>query len=445
MTLTARTLAMPNVIRGRSAAGRLGAALTFVCLSAACTDMATMPHGSAPGGVLGIKPELAMVVLHRTTEMDDETGGPRIVRRQTVQQQLRALPHDVAARAGANIVPVGDGRVIDPDKLPTPVLSAPARRQSSACVNALRWTRTVAIPTMPGTVAIASGEGDAPATSIQLVQNGQLIAEMTRSWVRMSRTWELRRQELRVEARHYRDVVDVERRSGTAESLETPVPLFACVAQDSAAAARADAELQPFGGYRTTNIPSALEAPGAPRQIDDCVADGYDNCQDKRDIKFMADVAYVGASALVAITCPTLALVKTDTCIKAISTLGTAIAAELAANHALERCLLDQEARKKACECAGGVAMENRASDGGMTPLAHAWLAPSTSRPFLSCDDVGSSGAEQPTSYQDYFDTSTPPDPGSGGVYLCVYEVDYDLETNTIEVYKLYCYVQWMD
>ena len=67
MILTARTLAVPNVIRGRRAAGRLGAALTLVCLSAACTDMATMPHGSAPGGVLGIKPELAMVILHRTT------------------------------------------------------------------------------------------------------------------------------------------------------------------------------------------------------------------------------------------------------------------------------------------------------------------------------------------------------------------------------------------
>lgn len=299
---------------------------------------------------------------------------------------------------------------------------------------------------MSGAVVVATGQGDAPATRIELVQNGRPVAEVTRSWIRMARSWELTRQETRVASRRYRDVIEVERRPAAGTALPVPVPTLECVAQDSAAAARVARELDPFGGNRASQMPSALAAPSAPRQIDECIADGSDNCQEKRDLKLGADLAYVGASLLVAVECPTLILVQTSTCIKAMSALGGAIAAVIAANHALERCISDQEAKRKACECAGGVAMENRVSDGGLTPQTHAWLAPGSGRSFLDCDTSGNSGSESPPiDYTDTFAATTPEDTGAGGYYLCQYEIDYDSETDTITVYPLYCYVQWVE
>jgi len=417
--------------------------LLLVSALAACADSTTMPRSSPPGGAFGIKPELTSVVLHRTIETEG-AGGVVDVRRQTLVQQLRAVPHAEEPGSTVKLVRPADGNVIDPTRLPVPILSAPAKLQSSACVNAQPWTRTVSLPSLPGAVAVATGYGDAPATLVQVMQNGQLIAEVSRSWIRTPRSWDLTRQEVRVTARHYRDVVEVERRAGAGRTLEAPVPLFVCTARDSGAAARQADALDPFGGYRTTSIPSQLEAPRGPRQIDACVADGYDTCQDKRDIKFTADLLYVSASAYVAVTCPTLALVKSDACFRALSSLSAAIAGELAANHALERCMQDQEAKQKACQCAGGVAMEDRVNDGPMTPLSHLSLTPTNAGSYLDCSDTGSSGSEQ-SDYHDVYSVSTPSSASAGGVYVCVYELDYDLDTNTMTVYPLYCYTQWLE
>jgi hypothetical protein len=425
---------------------RLGAASIIIALSVGCTDNPTVPQHANGAGVFAIRPEEASVVVHRTTTSPNATDGSLVVKRQTLVQQIRTVAHSNERGAAVNIVRLADGELAELARQPVPLLSAPARHQSSACANAPRWTRTVPVPSLPGAIVVVTGQGDAPATRVELIRNGQPVAEMTRSWVRMSRSWELTRQEVRVAERDYRDVMEIERRPAPGEALQVAVPVFACIADDSASATRASDELDPFGRYRPVRSPSALEAPGAPREIEECIADGYDRCADKRDLKMAADIAYVSASLAVAFTCPTLAIVKAPECTKSLSGLGTAIAAVLAANHALERCIADQQAQQKACECAGGVAMEDRVSDARMTPRAYAWLAPGTLRSYMDCDGSDGSGGDSPVGdYPGNFAANIPDATGAGGVYVCEYEVDYDPETNSITVFPLYCYVQWLE
>lgn len=437
---------------------RMAGQLVLLALVVSCTDRVTAP--AAPGDAamtapLTIAPEIEAAVFHRTIEMDGITAAgasARIVQRRTFVQQLRELPHgqvSAALQAGAQPWSSGPAGVL---KLPMPIATLPARLQRTACGNEPSWTRTMPLAALPGATIVATGAGDAPATLIRIVQNGHEVATVTRSWVRMARSWELTRQETTMPARNYRDVIEVERRPPAGGTVRTPLPVFACVANDSIMRVHLDRAVDPFGVRRATDATSAtltLLAPHAPREMAECVSDGYgDDCAAKRDELGGAEIELAGAIVAAAVVCSVPQPLIVPSCALAVSAYAKALGNYYVKRRALERCVAEQEARKEACSCAGGTALESRATEPGMVAarMSRA-LSPSGSATYLDCSGydpygpTGGTGAQGRMVYGVSEPVATAPSESSGASYhLCVYEVDYDLDTGASDIYVLYCY-----
>lgn len=425
---------------------RMTMRLAVVAMAAGCTESVTAPPASdAPASPFTVAPTAQTAVLHRTIEMDPVEGsGPRLVRRQTIVQRLgEDVDRQPDPRAGA-------GRISSAEEVssPTMVLSLPANLMGSSCGGEAAWTRTQRNDAFPGAVVVATGAGDAPATLIRVVRDGKTIATVARSWVRMARSWELTRQETSMPARNYRDLVEVERTAPTGTAAWSALPSFSCTAKDSATRARLDEAIHPLGLNPSSSARTSVLAAPAPRRIEECVSDGNgDECADERDKLHAADIAVVTSSITLALKCAVPNPFTATACYVAVTAYAAAVAADRVAQRALARCIARQEAKKKACYCAGGTAMESRADvPGSHLALPRAALEPLGASHYIDCsspdDDAGMSEHE----FQDVFGIESPtpqyPGPTSSGetYHLCVYEVDYDIDSNDFHLYPLYCY-----
>jgi hypothetical protein len=279
------------------------------------------------------------------------------------------------------------------------------------------------------------------------VKDGQPIATVARSWVRMARSWELIRQETTMPARNYRDVVEVERRPPAGGRLRTPLPVFACIAKDSAARSQLDHLVDPFGAMDAPNARRDLLAPVAPRDIAECVADGYgDDCAAAREDVRGAEIELAGTIVAAAVACSVPQPLVAATCAAALSIYAKALGSYYVKQRALERCIAEQAAKQKACACAGGTAMESRAAaPASVAARMNVVPAPTGPVAYVDCSgyDPFADGGEGPSAGQLSFSVPTPTEePASQGTgyRLCAYEVDYDLDTGRTDVYVLYCY-----
>ena len=428
---------------------RMGVQLALVALAASCTDNLTAPSGSdsTTGTKWTIAPEIESAVLHRTIEMDGVSGSAsaRIVQKQTVVQQIRELPHGQAiptTQPGSQ--PWTSGPAGAP-KVPMPVTSLPAQLRRTACGNEPTWSRTLPLASLPGAVLVATGSGDAPATRIQVVQNGKTIATVTRSWIRMARSWELTRQETTMPARNYRDVIAVERRAPVGGALRTPLPVFSCIAEDSSTRSRADVAIDPFGMHSAKPTTAGILAPQAPRAITACEADGYgDECAPKRDELRAAEIELGGAIAVAAVACTFPQPFQAVTCVGALAAYSKALAHYYVQERALSRCLAEQAAKRKACACAGGQGMESRSAEpASLVARMSGHLSPVTAAPYEDCSNYSPFAGLGPEGTMNF--TLPPITPVPESVRLCVFQIDIDFDTGVVEVFVLYCYTVYME
>jgi len=326
-----------------------------------------------------------------------------------------------------------------------PVTSLPARLRQTACGNEPTWSRTLPLASLPGAVLVATGSGDAPATRIQVVQNGKTIATVTRSWIRMARSWELTRQETTMPARNYRDVVEVERRAPVGGALRTPLPVFSCIAEDSSTRSRADVAIDPFGMNSAKTTTAGILAPQAPREITECEADGYgDDCAAKRDELRAAEIDLGGAIAVAAVACTIPQPLQALTCVGALAAYSKALGNYYVKERALERCLAEQAAKRKACSCAGGQGMESRSAEpASLIARMRSNLSPVAAAPYEDCSNDGPLGGISP--YGTITFTLPPAMPVPESVQLCVFQIDIDFDTYEVEVYVLYCHTEYME
>lgn len=425
---------------------RMTMRLAFVAVAASCTENVTAPPVSdAPANPVTVAPTAETAVLHRTIEMDPVGGsGPRLVRRQTIVQRLgEDVDRQPDPRPGAE-------RISSAEEVssPTMVLSLPANLMGSSCGGEAAWTRTQRNDAFPGAIVVATGAGDAPATLIRVVRDGKTIATVARSWVRMARSWELTRQETTMPARNYRDLVEVERRAPTGTAPWSSLPSLSCTAKDSATRARLDEAIHPLGLNPSSSARTSVLAAPAPRRIEECVSDGNDDeCADQRDRLHAADIAVVVASINVALSCSLPNPFKIDQCAKSVTAYLATVALDKIAQRALARCIAEQEAKKKACYCAGGTAMESRAdAPGSHRALPRLALEPLGASHYIDCSSSDDGSGLSDHEFQEVFGIESPtpeyPGPTSSGetYHLCVYEVDYDIDTNEFHLYPLYCY-----
>lgn len=159
-----------------------------------------------PGGA-GLPAGAPSNVVHRKQSF--EMGTARVTVRSEDVRLLMAL----RAKAAASPTSLAD--------LPVSGLSVPAGAQSLRDANN-PWRRTAPVAGEPGGLVESNGTGDAPASTIRYMRNGDVVMVIEQQWELWKRQWNLVRRETRMTDGSLHDVIDVSRAGRSGLALQSP-------------------------------------------------------------------------------------------------------------------------------------------------------------------------------------------------------------------------------
>jgi hypothetical protein len=292
-----------------------------------------------------------VVVMDRTTDIAAHDGVAAVHREftETLTGQLR-----VASGAQPFAPSTRTQPAVDIAHLPRPSLALPARYETAMCSALPRWAQTMRTNVSPGGSVEMAGVGDAPASTLRIVENGKVVATVERTWVRTPRSWQLERQVTTSADGRYRDVVTYRRQTPAGQAVISAIPIAMCVPAASGAVSSPATASRSYYAPRGDALRSGtLSAPDASRMYgDDCrdTSSGIDKCYDKQLDVYRADVALVVAATAVTAACVTPVVVVVVPCVTATAAYAGAVAALAITQASLEHCRA-VEAAKPPCTC----------------------------------------------------------------------------------------------
>jgi hypothetical protein len=321
------------------------AVLALVALTVSCGDVPTAPSPE-------VRPEPDFIVVTHTTDIAAHGSAAAVhrVTEDTLRGEVRSakVPR-VAIGATApspRSAPVIDPNDFDASRLPTPSISFPARFETAMCGGLPTYSLIESGP-QPGTTIEMTGTGDAPPSSLTLVQAGRVVATVERSWIRTSHAWQMSRQVTTAAEGKYRDVVTYQHRTAHGASATNAIPVASCSAPPLASGMSAATASR--GYYAPRMMPPA----GVSRDYGVCTddADYYsiDPCFDKRLDVYKADAALVVASAAAAAACLIPEPATPVACTLAGAAYLTAVANLKFAQMSLDNCRAQAAAKKCSC------------------------------------------------------------------------------------------------
>ena len=321
-------------------------------LLASCSDGLTTPGERPPtsGAAPSFRsPDLSapdVVVMERTTTEAAIGGEAPVVHYSrevlTAQVRIAGRPSDVRS------LPSAPGTT--PTGLPRPPLSLPARREVGICNALPSWTERSRDAN--GRDIVLSGVGDAPASSIRIVQGDGAVSTVQRSWTRTATNWQLDRQ-VTTGAYGYRDVVTYRHANTAGKLQDNALPRLACATRQSLSGPPTVASSRTFYAPYSAALYSKL-VPGSDVLADESSCGGSaDDCFYKRIAVYRADAALIAAATLLAVSCTPPILLTVGPCV-ALTTAYLLTVANLAfARSELVYCE-SQPAKPAGAELFGG-------------------------------------------------------------------------------------------
>ncbi|MDP9360464.1 MAG: hypothetical protein M3P29_03325, partial [Acidobacteriota bacterium] len=371
----------PAASRGHiAAAARRVVHLGIAALIVACGENVTAPSAARNPTISGA-PSPDLIVMERTTDIAAHDGVAAIhqTSTRTLTPQTRIAPQEQISR------PAGAGAKIDVAQLPLPPTSLSARYERAMCSALPAWTRTVRASV--GIDTELKGVGDAPASTLRLVQEGKTVATVERNWVRTPTSWQLERQVTTTADGLYRDVVTYRHLSAATKlTANNALPTAACVTPSSATIASPAAVSRSYYAPRGNLM---LSPPVDVLGYYGC-GDSYggDPCFDYQMDVYEADAAVAVAASLMTFACK-IGLktpVTLATCGAAVVAYGASLAVLYVKQAKLDNCRAAQAAGE--CGCSGG-------GTGG-TELMSLGTTPSSVSPSISASPGSSSAINAP-------------------------------------------------
>ena len=304
----------------------------FGFLLASCSDGVTQP-GERPSTPDASAAKFApdVVIMERTTTDAASEGQAPLTHstREVLTATVRLAGHgaDVRTLPSPTATPASN---------PRPPLSLPARRELAICNALPSWTERT--KGADGHDIILTGVGDAPASTISIVQADGSVWNVERTWTRTTTSWQLDKQVTRG-ARGYRDVVTYHHENAAGKAVDNAIPARGCAAQEpltgqpSAAASR-----NYYAPYSSTLYLKLV--PGSGISADDgCWEGGGDPCFDKRMSVYRADVYLVTTATAMTLACVTPVNVTVVLCVGAINAYAGALANLIIEQAAYRNCM----------------------------------------------------------------------------------------------------------
>lgn len=352
-------------------------------LLASCSDTLTQP-GERPSAKEPVPAPVTpdVVIMERTiTDASDGTSAPLIhSSREVLTATVRLAGHGADVRAFTP--PTGGANI--PRTLPRPPLSLPARRELAMCNALPAWMERSRGAN--GQETIISGVGDAPASSIRIVQSDGSAWTIERHWTRATTSWQLDRQ-VTTGTRGFRDVVSYHHQDAKGQPVDNAIPTTSCTGQQRLEGQASLAASRTFYAPYSPTLYAKL-VPGAGVFEDDaCVNDPSDPCFDKR-ITVMKDELTVAAAAIgVGVACISPAVITVGPCALAMTAYYLALGNLVLDQLSYQNCLNENRYRTPQLFI-GANSPSSVAPPGGTRSLA--MRAPTVAA-------VGSCGGSDPT------------------------------------------------
>ena len=303
-------------------------------LAVSCSENLAAP-GTPPVAPRAGEPAVAadIIIMERTTTDAADAGRAAVVHasRQVLTPQLQIARGEMGIRSSVSSPPPSF------DGLPRPPLALPARRETAMCSELPTWTqRTTGAD---GRDLILTGHGDAPASSIKVMQGDGSVWNVERSWTRTATTWQLDRQ-VTTGARGYRDVVTYRHQTPSGRLANNALPRIACTTPARLAGMPSNAISKglyaPHAGALNTIL-----FPGTDGASLSCGSGVGEDCYTKQITLYKDDIAIVVTATTVALACSPPAVLTAVPCIAATAAYLAAVANlaldKLAYQHCLEQ------------------------------------------------------------------------------------------------------------
>jgi len=389
--------------------------LALAALAVGCgQDLTAPPVTRAPAIPKGADPDI--VVMQRTIDIAAHDGVAAVhqTSRQTLTGQVRVAKQNQLPGAAA-----GQNPGFDVEHLPRPAISLAARAETAMCSALPSWKQTMKTGAVTGGDVEMTGVGDAPASTLRIMQNGKNVVTVERTWVRTPTSWQLERQVTTSSDGRFRDEVTYQHLTASRQPLNNALPVATCVTPLNATTASPAMVSRSY--YAPSGNPS-LSRWAAPTGTsayygDGCDSYGGDPCFDKQQSVYKADGALAVASAAVTIACwPPLTL--TPPCALAGVAYGAAVLNLALAKRSLDNCRAEQAAGTGGGNTAfysyGTIGTNGRSSVSAPSGTSGTVNAPPTSPSYICGYDGGGGGGGGGGS------------PGGGSCSYEVWEISYD-------------------
>ena len=379
----------------------------LAALVVACGENVTAPSASrTPTIPVAATPDV--IVVERTTDIAAHDGVAAVhqTSKQTLRGQVRVRQEQLSG-AAASV-----NARLDVAHLPRPSISLPARYETAICSALPGWTQTIKAAVGTGSDLEMTGVGDAPASTLRVVQDGRTVSTVERTWVRTPISWQLERQVTTTADGRYRDVVTYQHLTATRQSVNNALPVATCATPLSSAKATSPSVAS--RSYYAPRVSSLLSPPtGASSYFGDGCSDYYggDPCYDKQIEVYAAEAVLAATGTAMTYACLVVEPVVVAACVTATTVYSVAYANLFFARAKLNNCRAEQAAKKCGCGTAAyslGTAGTNGGLSKSVSPGTTGTIgAPKTSPSYLGdgCYDGGGYGG------------------GGGGGSSCGYEV----------------------
>jgi hypothetical protein len=351
---------LPKVQGTRGRAARHTLCVGLAALVTACGESVSGPPASQARITMdGPKPDV--VEMQRTTDIAAHDGVAAVHRSyaQTLTPRLRMSDRN-EIDASANQKPQ-----LDRANLALPSTSLPARFERAMCSSLPSWTRTMP-QTVAGSVVEMSGVGDAPASTLRVLQNGRVITTIERTWVRTSHSWELERQVTASSDGRLRDVITYRRTTPSGHLASNAIPSAACIAPSAMSVKTASPVAASLTYYAPTGITEDIYDGSY------CDYGSGDPCFDKRNDVYKADAALVILATAMTYACTVPEPLVVPACVAAVAAYGAGVVNLQFAQRSLNNCLAEQRSK---CTCSGGAAYSRNVPVPGIG-ASTSWLPP---------------------------------------------------------------------
>lgn len=333
----------------RCSTARQAVYLALAAIVVACGDNVTAPSVTRTPTISEAPPDV--IVMQRTIDIAAHDGIAAVHRTstQTLTAQVR-IRQDQLSPTAAN-----KNQGFDAAHPPLPTMSLPARYESAICGNQPRWTQNMAIAKAGSNVELI-GVGDAPASTLRVMQDGKVVSTIERTWVRTSTTWQLERQVTASADGRFRDVVTYQHLTAArGQPVSNALPVAACLTPFSSATITS-----PVAASRSYYAPSGISKVVTPKVGVGC-DDGFssssgDPCFDKRNAVYKAEAVLVILSGAMTYACTVPEPVIVPACVAAGAAYLGAVVNLQFAHRELDNCIATQ-AEKQGCKCPGGAGL----------------------------------------------------------------------------------------